>query len=79
MFFIVGIRDRRTAREAGVFHCPNEGADRPYRHMRARRWFTVFLIPLIPLGVHRRWLSCQGCGTTYGIDVLRQQPAQRAR
>lgn len=77
MFFIVGIRSRRTTVGTGRFRCPNEGGDRPYHHVRARRWLTLFFIPLIPLGTQAEWVRCDGCGATYGPDVLHRHPIER--
>lgn len=78
MFFIFGLTTRRKAVDTGRFRCPNEGATRPYRRLRARRWFTLFFIPLIPLDRQGEWVQCQGCGATYGADVLERHPAQVA-
>jgi hypothetical protein len=75
MFFIVGIKTRTTSVSEGRFRCPNEGADRPYSQLRARRWFTVFFIPLLPLGTQAEWVRCGGCGARYGPDVLARHPA----
>lgn len=77
MFFIVGLKSRTKTVETGRFRCPNEGADRAYRHLRARRWFTLFFIPLIPLGTQGEWVRCDSCGAQYGPDVIRRHPAGR--
>lgn len=70
MFFIVGLRMRHSTVDTGTFRCPNERGDRPYSRIRARRWFTVFFIPLIPLGQRGEWVRCRSCGATYETDVL---------
>ena len=72
MFFVAGLKTRQTTADRGRFRCPNEGAQRRYRHVQARRWFTLFFIPLIPVGTQRERVHCEGCGTIYGPDVLRQ-------
>ena len=76
MFFILGLRSRTSTVDRGQFRCPNEGADRPYRHERARRWFTVFFLPLVPLGSQGERVQCQSCGATFGPDVLARHPAR---
>lgn len=76
MFFILGTKSRTKTLESGRFHCPNEGGDRPFRHQQTRRWFTVFFVPLIPLGKQGEWVRCQSCGATYGPDVLARHPAR---
>lgn len=54
----------------GTFHCPAEGIDRRYRHQRARRWFTLFFIPLFPTGTLAEYVECSSCSTTYYMSVL---------
>lgn len=75
MFFILGMTSRRKTVESGRFTCPNEGQPRPFHHEEARRWFTLFFIPVIPLGRQGEWVQCGGCGATYGPEVLAQHPA----
>jgi hypothetical protein len=78
MFFIVGLRMRHSTVDTGIFGCPNEHGDRSYQHVRARRWFTVFFIPLIPLGKRNEWVRCRSCGATYSPDVLTRRASQRS-
>lgn len=75
MFVIVGLKSRRSTVDTGRFHCPNEDATRPYHHQRLRRWFTLFLVPIIPLDRQGEWVQCDGCGATSGTDVLARHPA----
>jgi hypothetical protein len=75
MFFILGITSRTSTVDTGVFRCPNEGADRRYRHERARRWFTLVFIPLVPLGTQGERVQCDSCGVRYGTDALTRHPA----
>lgn len=75
MFFIMGLTTRTSTTGSGEFFCPNEGGTRPYRHLRARRWVTLFFLPLIPLGQQGEWVQCQSCGTTYDPSVAPRSPA----
>lgn len=75
MFWIIGLKTRQTTADRGQYHCPNEDATRTYRHVRARRWVTAFFVPLIPLDRQGEWVQCEGCGATYGTDVLARHPA----
>ena len=77
MFFIVGLKSRTSTVDTGMFRCPNEGGDRPYRHLRARRWITVFFLPLVPLGTQGERVVCGSCGTSYAPTVLDRHPAAR--
>lgn len=67
---IWGFRARNKRLDGGHFHCPNEGGDRDYDLMQARRWFTLFFIPLIPLKVLGEFVACRSCDATYDPQVL---------
>jgi hypothetical protein len=78
MIFIAGVKVRTTTVDTGTFQCPNEGGDRRYQHLRARRWATLFFIPVIPLDQRGEWVECLGCGSTYRTDVLDRRSANRS-
>jgi tellurite resistance protein len=61
----------------GDFHCPNCGGDRHYRRRIARRWFTLFFIPVIPLNQVGEVVECTTCRTRYNLDVLRLPTARQ--
>ena len=61
----------------GDFHCPNCGGDRHYRQRVARRWFTLFFIPVIPLNRVGEVVECATCRTRFNLDVLRMPTAQQ--
>jgi uncharacterized tellurite resistance protein B-like protein len=60
----------------GDFHCPNCGGDRRYRQRVARRWFTLFFIPVIPLNRVGEVVECATCRTRFNLDVLRLPTAR---
>lgn len=45
-------------------HCHNPAA---HRLVQRSRWFTLFFIPLIPLGV-TRYTTCAFCGATLKVS-----------
>ena len=49
----------------GTFHCARCGADRRYRRFEARRWFTIFFLPVIPMKRLGIVVRCESCGTQY--------------
>ncbi|MGE5291215.1 MAG: zinc-ribbon domain-containing protein [Micromonosporaceae bacterium] len=59
----------RTVGE-GVFHCPKCGGDRQYRLRSGRRFFTVFFLPIIPLGKVGEHVQCMTCRSRYPTQVL---------
>lgn len=60
---------------SGKFFCPREGGDRNYEHKKARRWFTLFFIPVIPLNDLGEYVECTSCKGTYYPDVLKAKTA----
>lgn len=56
---------------SGQFHCPNCGGDREYKHKRARRFFTLFFLPVIPLGTVGQAVQCQSCRKRFDPAVLK--------
>ncbi len=70
MLVIFGIRVRYKTLAEGTFYCPHDGGDRSYRKRQARRWFTLFFIPLIPMRVLGEFIECSSCGSTYDMKVL---------
>lgn len=62
-----------TLEQGGVFFCPNCGGDCQYSRQQGRRWFTLFFIPLIPLGyVGGEFVECERCKSAYDPAVLSQ-------
>lgn len=70
MLVVFGWRSRAHTIGSGQFYCPREGGDRGYEHKEARRWFTLFFIPLIPLNRLGDYVECTGCKSTYYTSVL---------
>lgn len=70
MFIIFGTRGRSHTIGTGQFYCPREGGDRAYEHKEARRYFTLFFLPLIPLDRLGDYVECTSCNSTYYTTVL---------
>lgn len=66
----------RTVGE-GDFHCPNCGGDRHYRRRVARRWFTLFFLPVIPLNRVGEVIECRTCRGRFDLAVLRMPTARQ--
>jgi hypothetical protein len=54
----------------GQFHCPNCGGDREYEHRTARRFFTLFFVPVIPLDKVGEVVRCRTCRVRFDPIVL---------
>ncbi len=71
MILIWGLRARAKAVSTGEFFCSHCGADRSYVLQQIRRWFTLFFIPLFPVGkVLGEQVKCSTCGTAFSPEVL---------
>lgn len=70
MFIVWGFRAISKTLSEGTFFCPRDGGDRQYRLRSARRWFTIFWIPLIPLKELGTFVECSSCQSTYYETVL---------
>ncbi len=71
---IFGTRTLRSTRESGSFNCPRCSMQRTYQRISANRYFTLYFIPLIPMGSAGEYVECLSCGGTYGVEVLSYNP-----
>lgn len=67
---VFGWRTRLAILWEGMFACPYERQHRQARLREARRWFTLFWIPVIPLARLGRAVECSGCGLSFKEQVL---------
>lgn len=70
MILVWGFKALYKTLGEGTFFCPSEGGDRPYRERQARKWFTLFWIPIIPLSVLGDFVECTSCKSSYNNTVL---------
>lgn len=69
MLIVFGFKIRLTTVSSLVFFCPTCGGDRPAARRSARRWFTVFWIPVIPLKRVGEVVECERCHTRFDPGV----------
>lgn len=70
MFVVWGWRTFLAVIGSGQFSCPTCRGDAEYHHVRPRRWFTLFFLPVIPLERLTPYVTCTRCGSTYTEAVL---------
>ncbi len=75
---IWGFRGVRSTKAKGDFFCPSCNSDQHYDHKRVRRFFTLYFIPLIPLGELGDYVECGRCKQTYNEKVLEYNPKKEA-
>ena len=73
-FIIFGTRGIRSTLKQGTFFCPQCGSEKNYKHKKVTQFFTLYFIPLIPLGNKGEYVECQTCRNTYIERVLHMRP-----
>jgi uncharacterized tellurite resistance protein B-like protein len=71
---IWGSRGRTSVVQEGQFHCPRCRSNQPYALKRVQRWFTLYFIPIFPMGVLGEYAECAQCQTTWKTEVLTAGP-----
>ncbi len=67
---IYGYKHKEIQLGTGHLHCFSCEVQRPYRHKKIVRYFTLFFIQLFPLGTISEYVECQVCGRTYAPGIL---------
>lgn len=67
---IFGTTGIRSTMKNGNFSCPQCSAVKPYKHKKVTKFFTLYFIPLIPLGKAGEYVECQACRGTYVANIL---------
>ena len=68
---IFGISNKRKAKPAGEFHCPVCETQRTYAELRQSRRFTLFFIPILPLGSSSLGrIVCTVCGSEFSRQTV---------
>jgi len=73
-FIIFGTRGVNSTIKQGDFLCPQCATERQYKHKKVTRFFTLYFIPLIPLGKAGEFVECQTCRGTFVPKVLDYNP-----
>jgi len=63
MFFFFGVRTKNTPIRQIYYPCSKCSHQTMFTAMETKRWFTLFFIPVIPLG-GRHLIRCNLCGLT---------------
>jgi len=71
---IFGSRPRVKTVGKGTFYCPNCEATRNYERKQGKNYFTLYFVPIFPMGDLGEFVECQTCHMTFPIDVLNLKP-----
>lgn len=67
---ILGTKPVEREVGSGSFSCPSCGRDAPFSRVRVRQVFTLYFVPLFPLGSGRDVVRCRRCGAESADDVV---------
>jgi hypothetical protein len=80
LIVIYGTRTVSSFLNSGNFLCPHCHSAQPFVRKSARRYFTLYFIPLVPLDRQGEYVECQTCLRQYGGDTIDDyQEEQRAK
>lgn len=69
---IFGTKSTRKTLDSGTFDCPQCRVSRNFDKRRAKQWFHLYFIPLIPLKEFPPYVECKTCNATFVEGVLNQ-------
>lgn len=67
---IFGTRSIESTQGTGHCFCPRCQTQQPCRQIVVRRWFTLYFIPVIPLGRLGEYVQCGRCAATFSDGHL---------
>lgn len=71
---LFGTRGINSNVGSGEFNCPRCASLQPYTHKAVKRFFTVYFIPLIPMGKAGEFVECNSCAGTFATEILTYDP-----
>jgi uncharacterized tellurite resistance protein B-like protein len=74
---IFGTRGVNSTIKSGDFHCPQCNRSEAYRHIKVTNFFTLYFIPLIPLGNAGEYVECSICKGTFVTRVLEETSSNK--
>ncbi len=69
-FVLFGIKEMERQVGAGSFYCPDCRCDNNYTRYAIARYFSIYLIPVIPLGKSGEFVRCNRCSSNYAADIV---------
>lgn len=67
---IFGTKATRKLLDSGSFSCPQCQSSSNFEKRRARSWFHLYFIPVIPLKTYPPYVECKVCNATFVEGVL---------
>lgn len=73
---IFGTKAKTKTVGKGKFNCPHCQREREYERRKAKRYFSIYFIPLIPMDDIGEFIECQTCHRSYSPEVLKYKPSK---
>ncbi|OFZ56107.1 MAG: hypothetical protein A3D92_20885 [Bacteroidetes bacterium RIFCSPHIGHO2_02_FULL_44_7] len=70
LFIIFGTSPVRSTIQSGHFSCPQCERSVPYRHRKVTKFFSLFFIPIFPIGSPMEYVECGSCNNSFVPRVL---------
>jgi hypothetical protein len=67
---IWGSRGLTSTLQSGSFYCPSCDGESDYILKQVRPFFTLYWLPLFPIGGAERYVECRRCGGAFKEGVL---------
>jgi transcription elongation factor Elf1 len=74
---IFGTRAKTKDLDAGQFFCPHCQEMRQYVRKQARPYFTLYFLPVFPVGKGSEFVECQTCHLAFEPGVLSMKAPER--
>jgi hypothetical protein len=71
---IFGTKPRMKTIGSGSFYCPRCQTNRQYELKQGKNYFTLYFVPIFPMGDLGEFVECQTCHMTFKSDVLKLKP-----
>lgn len=70
---IFGTKSKNKEIGQGEFFCPHCQGQRKYTRHTSRPHFSLYFIPLVPIGDTTEYIQCVTCQTAFAVNVLDQK------
>ncbi|HNR44483.1 MAG TPA: zinc-ribbon domain-containing protein [Methanofastidiosum sp.] len=72
---VFGTGGRNKTITSGTFYCPTCNSEQEFNHKKAKKYFTLYFVPLIPLEEGGEFIECKNCKSTFNLNVLQYRPS----
>lgn len=71
---IYGTKPKSTQIDEGEFFCPQCQSEQLYEQFSVKTFFTLYFIPLFPVGSEDQHIQCRNCSETFAPEVIDYDP-----